>query len=937
MSKKNILTLEIAEKFLNDNDSVVLKKFTSLEDAAAEALSKCKGSLYLDGLTTLSKDAASLLAKVAPLPGEFNCLKFHSLIPSIDVAKQLAKYKGEQICFGLRSVDLPFVKEMAQFQGHLWLGEVSQLDDDVAGELATRGGGAYFGGAYFNGAYLDGVQEYKDGPGHLALVRALVEWNKDHWLGLRGLKKISQSALAVLAEYEGPELLADSSIKKQILAVKRKQVIAAIKEGKLKEPEEWRNGRIVLSKPPLKPLKGQNSERTAARDSSWWLPQTVCKWFEEKLEELHKARFYEEGTKISPEAAELLRSKSTEWLWLFEQEKSLEKERARMKLESLASVKAPQEFQGGRVVLPAPKKPLEEVYQSKSDFEGENYAAVLNFYDYLQEDHLGSMVDSSGYPAKITTPEAADLYRNHRAFWEGKHAEEMAKAKAAAVTRKKTAKENFDKAAASAGLSRKELDAKLNRIGELVEQENLKLAADMIASFGDAWLYEALLAGAVVTAEGDLKPGKVLKRFKSEAELIMALTMAYMPKGAKVDLSIRKDTAIHIKVTGDNIDVVAEMIAPHFPDLKASVECMRSLKELHELTAEFLVKNKKDLYLSDINTIRHKEAMILSKLEGDLTLDGLKQIDADVANALAQIKGKLNLEGVSSVSETEAMELSRHMGGLALGIKDLKAPIAKALAATRGTLELTGLETISPEAAAALQTHSGELSFGKYEYFSSGKGFDLSVDSARHLARHNGPIVIRELKRVDADAALALSELKHNLALESIKEFPDGVAGVRLCKKMVNSSPDGLALELKRLQPDCAAVLAECRGDLQFLVKDWNDDALLALASYQGRLEINVKQISDAVGLALGQRSAQSSLLIKYASVTLTDGAAEALGNYLGYLSFDEDIELSKEAATHLVKRSSMELFRSKMKPAIRKIFETAGSWSDWTTWTRNP
>ena len=927
MSKKNILTLEIAEKFLKEDDSVDLDQFTSIEESAAEALTKHKGSLHLNGLTTLSKAAASSLAKVDLLPGFPYYLEFHSLLPTTEVVKELAKYQGNRISFLIESIDLLFAKAMAPFQGKLDLGKVSQLNDDVAEELAKRNGGVY----------LEGVQEYKDEPGHLALVRALTEWNKYRWLRLLGLKKISQSALAALAEYNGLKLLADSSIKKQILAVKRKQVIAAIKEGKLKEPEEWRNGRIVLSKPPLKSLKGQNSERTAAGDSSWWLPKTVCKWFEEKLEELHKAKFYEAGTQISPEAAELLRSKSTEWFWLFEKEKLAEKERARIKLESLATVKAPQEFQSGRVVLPLPKKPLVEVYQSKSDFEGEDYAAVLNFYDYLPEEHRGSVVDLWGYPAKITTPEAADLYRNHRAFWEGKHVEEMAKAKAEAATRKKTAKENFDKAAASAGLSREELDAKLNRLGELVEQENLKLAADMIASFGDAWLYEALLAGAVVTAEGDLKPGKVLKRFKSEAKLIMALTMAYMPKGAKVDLSISTDTPIHIKVTGDNIDVVAEMIAPHFPNLKASVESMFSLKKLHELTAEFLVKNKKDLYLSNINTIRHKEAMILSKLEGDLTLDGLKQIDADVANALAQIKGKLNLEGVSSVSETEAMELSRHMGGLALGIKDLKAPIAKALAATRGTLELTGLETISPEAAAALQTHSGELSFGKYEYFSSGKGFDLSVDSARHLARHNGPIVIRELKRVDADAALALSELKHNLAIVDIEEFPDGVAGVRLCKKMVNSSPDGLALELKRLQPDCAAVLAECRGDLQFLVKDWNDDALLALASYQGRLEINVKQISDAVGLALGQRSAQSSLLIKYASVTLTDGAAEALGNYLGYLSFDEDIELSKEAATHLVKRSSMELFRSKMKPAIRKIFETAGSWSDWTTWTRNP
>jgi hypothetical protein len=876
MSNQKILIREIAEKFLKDNDSVDLEKFTSLEDDAAKVLAEHKGSLGLNGMTTLSKAAASYLAKVAPLLGEINCLRFDSLIPSIDVARQLAKYQGNQISFGMASIDLPFAKAMAPFQGQLWIGNVSQLDDDVVRELAKRSGGAY----------LNGVR--------------------------------------------------DPSIEKQMVTLKRKQAISTIKEGKLKEPEEWQNGRIVLSKPPLKPLKGQNSARTAVGDSSWWLPKTVCKWFEEKLDELHRAKFYEEGTRISPEAAELLRSKSTEWFWLFKKEKSAEKERARMKLESLVTAKAPQEFQGGRVVLPLPKKPLEEVYQWKPDFEGEDYGAVLNFYDYLPEEHLGSLVDSSGYPAKITTPEAAELYRNHRVFWEGKHAEAMAKAKAAAATRKKTAKENFDKAAASAGLSREELDAKLNRLGELVEQENLKLAADMIASFGDAWLYEALLAGAFVTADGDLKPGNVLKRFKSQAELIMALTMAYMPKGAKVDLSIRTDAPIHIKVTADNIDVVTEMIVPHLPELKASVDGMGSLKKLHELTAEFLVKNEKDLHLFEINTIRLKEAMILSKLEGDLILDGLKQIDADVANALAQIKGKLSLEGVSSVSETEAMELGRHMGGLALGIKDLTAPIAKALAVTRGQLDLSGLETISPEAAAALESHSGHLSLGEDDFFSSGKGFDLSVTSARHLARHKGPVSIPGLKRINADAALALSELKHDLALENIEEFPDGVAGVKLCTKMVNSSPGDFRLNLVRLQPDCAAALAECRGDLWLSVDEWNDGALLALASQQGRLEIDPKQISDTVGLAFGQRSAQSSLLIKYTSVTLTDGAAEALGNYPGHLSFDERIELSKEAATHLVKRSSVELYRSKLKTAIRNVFEAAGSWSD-AIWTRIP
>ena len=59
-----LLTVEIAEKFLADNDSVDLSQFTSIEDAAAEALGKNRGGpLFLNGLTSLSDTAAEALAK----------------------------------------------------------------------------------------------------------------------------------------------------------------------------------------------------------------------------------------------------------------------------------------------------------------------------------------------------------------------------------------------------------------------------------------------------------------------------------------------------------------------------------------------------------------------------------------------------------------------------------------------------------------------------------------------------------------------------------------------------------------------------------------------------------------------------------------------------------------------------------------------------------
>ena len=63
MSDENVLTKEIAEQFLADEDSVDLSECTAIDDDAAESLSKHKGSLDLNGLTSLSDAAAESLSK----------------------------------------------------------------------------------------------------------------------------------------------------------------------------------------------------------------------------------------------------------------------------------------------------------------------------------------------------------------------------------------------------------------------------------------------------------------------------------------------------------------------------------------------------------------------------------------------------------------------------------------------------------------------------------------------------------------------------------------------------------------------------------------------------------------------------------------------------------------------------------------------------------
>ena len=63
MGDEKVLTKEIAEQFLADEDSVNLGEFTAIEDAAAESLSNYEGDVALSGLSQLSDSAAVSLSK----------------------------------------------------------------------------------------------------------------------------------------------------------------------------------------------------------------------------------------------------------------------------------------------------------------------------------------------------------------------------------------------------------------------------------------------------------------------------------------------------------------------------------------------------------------------------------------------------------------------------------------------------------------------------------------------------------------------------------------------------------------------------------------------------------------------------------------------------------------------------------------------------------
>ena len=105
-----VLTLEIAEKFVDDIFSVPISKFTSISDAAAEALGNHHGNLALGGLTSLSDRQA----------------------------EALAKHEGELILAGLTSLSDTQAEALAKHDGNLWLDGLTELSDAQAEALAKH-------------------------------------------------------------------------------------------------------------------------------------------------------------------------------------------------------------------------------------------------------------------------------------------------------------------------------------------------------------------------------------------------------------------------------------------------------------------------------------------------------------------------------------------------------------------------------------------------------------------------------------------------------------------------------------------------------------------------------------------------------------------------------------------------------------------------------
>lgn len=363
---------------------------------------------------------------------------------------------------------------------------------------------------------------------------------------LAGPKKVDLSGISKISEQLDSELL------NKIVPIWRKRVLEDLKRTGFQEPSEWVNGRIVLSG-PAKPISGIGSERAKVwsfwhyHRSSWWLPKPLLNWFILKLPDDHKGK-----GGISPEAERLLVEKAKCWFWIFNNDSS--------------KTSAPAEWVNGKIVLP----PLDSnaIWRSKTGMS-KSHRIPISFFDWyvsiLPKEHVKKV---SGYSRDVfeISELAANLLVANRDFFRSVRQSKR-------IQTLEGQNEKLQNVAESAGFSREELKAKLNKLGGLVKGKNFQLVADILAGAENPWLYQALLVGASLTKDGELKPGKPLRLFKEHADFVFLLVLAFMPEGLELDSSLHRGAKVEAKLTDETVGIALEKIADRLPGLQAISEC----------------------------------------------------------------------------------------------------------------------------------------------------------------------------------------------------------------------------------------------------------------------------------------------------------------------------------------------------------------------------
>jgi len=130
-----LLNVQIAQNFLKWPNIVNLRRFTSINDAAAQALAGHEGRLFLDGLAELSVEIATALSAHE---GSLWLTGLTEL--SANTAMALSKHKGPLVLDGLFELSVEIATVLSTHKGPLSLGGLTEISDEVAQALSKHYG-----------------------------------------------------------------------------------------------------------------------------------------------------------------------------------------------------------------------------------------------------------------------------------------------------------------------------------------------------------------------------------------------------------------------------------------------------------------------------------------------------------------------------------------------------------------------------------------------------------------------------------------------------------------------------------------------------------------------------------------------------------------------------------------------------------------------------
>jgi hypothetical protein len=201
------LSAEAATALAQHEDSLSLNGLTTLSDEVATALAQHTGRLSLNGLTTLSPEAIKALAR------HKGALEFDGLTTlSAEAVKALAQHKGTMSLSlaGLTTLSAEAVKALARYNGTLYLNGLTTLSAEAAKGLAQHKGALFLAGLTTLSDEVAAALAQHEGALSLTGLTTLsaeaataLAQHRGVWLSLHGLTTISDEVATALAQHKG--------------------------------------------------------------------------------------------------------------------------------------------------------------------------------------------------------------------------------------------------------------------------------------------------------------------------------------------------------------------------------------------------------------------------------------------------------------------------------------------------------------------------------------------------------------------------------------------------------------------------------------------------------------------------------------------------------------------------------------------------------------